>query len=177
MRQKVLISTLTNLSYGIAGAFLISNGIYAIGGASIILALLSGYHHYRGTDFTRALDYLGMYLVCTALFVTGFGLPGAMTAIIAGAAGTGIMLIFKVSRVAVGLSIAAVLVQLGAVSNLFVVLTALMAVSIAFGFNYMGDNLHKDHHDFIHGIWHNVTGWVIAYCGLILSNINIISLL
>ena len=150
-------AVLSNIVYAIAGLWMILNGIYVVGVSCVLLSLGSAYHHYILTDKSRIFDFIGMYFVgiSTFLFILGLGLVPkiAITAFVT----LIIAVLLGSSRVAIVALIGLVIVALGINSGILSMMLVALPLGIAWTFNYIGDNVHEDHHSEIHGF-----GWHIA---------------
>lgn len=172
--RKVLIATLTNLAYILAGWSMLQYdpSLRNPAGSVAVLGVLSGVHHYhlgtKRSNSTRKLDYLGMYLVLISLLLVGAGLVGQIGAALAVLLSLVVIFTVGVSRVAVGVGIMAVFIIL-VKSNPAGALHASSFGAIAFVFNYMGDNPHDDIHSLVHGLgWHVPTGYALFLTGVYL---------
>lgn len=166
MNQKVLIATVTNLAYGLAGWALIDHLNVAI--ACFILMVGSGIHHYYMEDWSRKFDYFGMYVVIMAMIASYFGFAWIYGLI--GALGVSLLALvaFGSSRAIVGGGMGLVALLLIA-TNVALALEALTVLAIAFTFNYLFDGPLDSHHDIGHGMaWHIPSAYAIYLSTLIL---------
>lgn len=147
------IDIYTNAAFIIAGLALpVELGAYLIA-----LGILSALHHAIGNEFTLALDYAGMYVVGYALVLYGLGLP-VWTAIL-GAVLTVAWL--QDSRVVIGVIIGVVLGVLAFKAGPGPMLHVAAWLGAAYVFNYIGDNIHRESHGLIHGIWHVLSAYAL----------------
>lgn len=158
-----LKATITNAAYILVGLLLpIEIGVYCIA-----LGVLSGIHHWfidtEHKDFTVILDYVGMYLVGFAIILQAVGWALWITIPFSLFVG----LLWGASRGAIGAIIGGALVAVG-FHHIEAMPKLIALLGIAYGFNYIGDEVHRTHHDLIHSIWHLVTAYTIHEAILIL---------
>jgi len=169
--MKHTVATFTNIAYGIAGAWLINQGLLIAGIASIALMLGSGIHHYYLQESTRKYDYIAMYLVFISLALSAFSLIPIVTALSTAVGAVGLYLVWGNSRTVIGTLVGVVIVIVAwqTWSDLQALLEILTFTAIALVFNKMGDAIHKDNHDWIHGLgWHVPTAYAITLVGGVL---------
>jgi len=169
--MKHVIATLTNIAYGLAGAYLINSGLLIAGLASIGLMLGSGVHHYYLKDSTRKYDYIAMYLVFISLTLSAFSLIPLVIAASTVVGAVGLYLVWGNSKTVIGVLVGIVIavVAWNTWGDIQALLEILSFVAIAFVFNKMGDAVHKEDHDWIHGLgWHVPTAYAITLVGGVL---------
>lgn len=176
MENDRIVATLTNLTYLVAGLACYSVGINGPAVFLAALCFLSAAHHWWGTDFTRILDYLGMYWVGISIFLLWLGFPFGVNVIITAAVGLTMVAFFKDSRTMVGVVIAAALIAVTRASGFPALMITLFPLAIAWVFNYSGDNVHKAHHETFHGIgWHPVSAFSCMVAAGFAAGINILT--
>lgn len=166
------IATVTNLAYVGSGifAFFSCPHLWPIGVFTILLGFESGAHHWWRTDFTRILDYAGMYSVLLAIILTIIEVPVWWTFGITSAATIAMCYFLQDSRIAIGVLILAATFLLLVFHSPVHVFEAIAWLSIAFMFNFIGDNVHENLHSPIHGIgWHIPSSYSIFLIIIILS--------
>lgn len=151
------IDVITNLSFLLAAV-----AIYPLAPTvaifTAVLGLCSGIHHYFENDFTRKLDYVGMYWAILALIT--IGVPWNLSFVFL--AGLVFVLLFGANRTIIGFLILLTLISIGVRGDLPSLLHVATIASFSFGFNYLGDNLEDEFHEITHGIsWHIPISYVI----------------
>lgn len=162
MFKERIEAVLSNISYVISGIWQIMFGATVSGVSGILLGLGSGYHHWILEDRSQIYDFAGMYLQGISLLLWILSVPlwynvaGSLvfTALAVMFAGS--------SRTLIGLLIGTALLAFGIKTDLFSLMTVLTPLSIAWTFNYIGDNALKEHHSEIHGPgWHQSSAFSI----------------
>lgn len=153
-------AVLTNIAYAVAGALNILFGNLS-GTWNIVLGFASGYHHSKYTDFSKKLDYGGMYAVLTSIALLYIGIPlwanFLLTAIIA----TGLTRFIGVSTPLIVVGIGIDVLLIGALVSVVWAFGLLTVMCFAYGFNHLGDKVHREHHGIFHGVsWHIPTASV-----------------
>lgn len=176
MEDSRIVATLTNLAYLVAGLACYSVGVGAPAVFLAALCFLSAAHHWWSTDFTRILDYLGMYWVGTSIFLVWLGLPFGVNVIITAAVALTMVAFFKASRVMVGIVIAAALIAVTRAAGFPALMITLFPLAVAWTFNYAGDNVHRAHHETYHGVgWHTVSATACMLAAGFAAGINILT--
>jgi len=150
----------TNAAYVIAGVLNMIMGVIP-GAWNIILGLASGYHHSKYTATSRKADYGGMYAVLISISLVYVGLPVWANFLITALLAVGIIRFIGVSPVVVVAGILTNIILIGVLVSALWAYGLSVVMCFAFGFNYLGDNIHRNHHAKFHGIaWHIPTSAV-----------------
>lgn len=171
MDKEKIVSTLTNIAYGVAGlaqylvsALLLPTSIY-LG----VLMLGSGYHHYHLESWSRKWDYLAMYATLSSSIC--FGLLGASweTWIIPFTLSVSLYLVFGNSQTVIAGLIGSLLTVVWLVTHPVYAIVLASFAALPFTFNMLGDSLLKNKRDPVHGIgWHVPTAGVLMVTNILL---------
>lgn len=162
--KNVFIATVTNAAFLASGhaMYLAHNALMPVAVWTALLAVLSGIHHRFLSRRTRAFDYVGMYFVfiSAALFLAGASALLNMT--LTAVAGIAFLLLFGNSRVIIGIGSAIMIGAIYWLAGPLAFLEVAAGAAIAYVFNFIGDEVHHNHHSLIHGAWHIVIAWTLA---------------
>lgn len=159
--DKKTVATITNGAYLLVGAQLFVEALYVPAVFTCLLGAGSGAHHFFQTSFTRKLDFYGMFSTSIALLSllvpisTGYGLAGV------GAGSYVLVLLFGPHRIILGVLMGLVLAGVFLKGGIGSGMEVLAFISVAYGFNFIGDNLHVQYHSLIHGLWHITSSYSI----------------
>lgn len=162
MFKERIEAVLSNIAYIISGIWQITFGAIVSGICGILLGLGSGYHHYILEDHSKIYDYIGMYLQGISLLLWILTVPLWWNVAVTLVLTTVIVWLSGSSRIVIGIMIGLVLVAFAIKTSLFDLMTVLTFLSIAWTFNYIGDNALEEHHSEIHGPgWHQSSAYSI----------------
>lgn len=153
--DKRTIAVVTNLSFIIAGIGLATQQLVEQGVIVGLLGVLSAIHHAKFTDFTQKWDYAGMYMALLCIPATFGGLPQGIIVPTMLLSGGLLVLAFGASRILIGILISVGFICVIWATGVGPALEVASWISVAYAFNFIGDNIHRDYHSTIHGIpWH-----------------------
>lgn len=174
MNKDVIISTLTNLAYGLAGLaqYLMFPKLELIV-PSIWLGVLmlgSGYHHYHMKAWSRKWDYIGMYGALTSSISFGIWASSFATWLFPVLLTVLLFFLFESSPKVVAVLVAILLTIVSIVGHPIYGMGLIFVSCTPLVFRTLGDTVLKDRHDFIHGIgWHIPTAGALMTANVILG--------
>lgn len=176
MNKLLSTPVISNLAYILTGMYLYTQGYpLAIALSSIFLGIASGIYHYHYSNFTLALDWIGMYAVFsypTVAVFTGIGLVATLFwALI-----TAMSILIHSIRPDKRYYILAAIIGgyiLGMIHNLYLreLLHVLFIYSVAFTSWMVGRKITEIHEDgHFHALWHLTTAYGIIVITEYLQN-------
>jgi len=169
-KDKV-ISTLTNVAYGLAGLalYLLSSLLLS---PAIYLGLLmfgSGFHHYHLKHWSRKWDYIAMYAMFASSAIFGVFGSSWVTLTMPLIFAVILWFLFRCSRIVIGVLTAILLLIIWIQAGAVWMVGFLAFISLPFTFNTLGDSLLIEGRDYVHGLgWHPPTAGALMFANIVL---------
>lgn len=159
--NKKTIATVTNGAYLLVGAQLFLEALYVPAVFTCLLGVFSGAHHFFQTSFTRKIDFYGMFSAALSLLALLVDIPLGYALAGVGVGAYVLVLLFGAHRLILGVLMGLTLVGVFSKGGIGSGMEVMAFLSVAYGFNFIGDNLHTRHHSLLHGLWHCLSSYSI----------------